>query len=187
LDLICRKLGKNNAKSKQPMTKDAHTTLREATATDLAAILLIYNEAIANTTAIYEYDPFDNNYIEQWWRQKQDNQHPVITAEVNGTLAGFATYGVFRARAAYRTTMEHSVYVSPEFQNQGIGRLLLRAIEKEANVRGVHVLVGGIDADNHVSIALHEQEGFRKAAHLHQVAFKFDRWLDLVLVEKILA
>jgi len=166
------------------MIKDVHPVLRPATEHDLSDILAIYNEAIANTTAIYEYSAFDDAYIQHWWAQKKELAHPVVIAEVDGKLAAFATYGVFRARAAYRTTMEHSVYVHPAFQKLGIGRLLLRAIEDEARRRGVHVLIGGIDADNHTSTKLHEQEGFNRAAHLHEVAFKFDRWLDLVLMEK---
>ncbi len=168
------------------MIKDVHPVLRPAAEHDLWEILAIYNEAIANTTAIYEYSAFDDAYIQNWWTQKKEGAHPVLIAEVDGRVAAFATYGVFRARAAYRTTMEHSVYVHPSFQQRGIGRLLLKAIEQEARNRGVHVLIGGIDAENHTSIRLHEQEGFTKAAHLHEVAYKFDRWLDLVLMEKIL-
>ncbi len=168
------------------MIKDVHPVLRPATNHDLSDILAIYNEAIANTTAIYEYSAFDEAYIQHWWAQKMEGDYPVIIADVDGQVAAFATYGVFRARAAYRTTMEHSVYVHPSFQQRGIGRLLLKAIEQEARNRGVHVLIGGIDAENHTSIRLHQQEGFTQAAHLHEVAYKFDRWLDLVLLEKIL-
>lgn len=166
------------------MIKDVHPVLRPATNHDLSDILAIYNEAIANTTAIYEYSAFDEAYIQHWWAQKKEGDYPVIIADVDGQVAAFATCGVFRARAAYRTTMEHSVYVHSSFQQRGIGRLLLKAIEQEARNRGVHVLIGGIDAENHTSIRLHEQEGFTQAAHLHEVAFKFERWLDLVLMEK---
>ena len=166
------------------MIKDVHPVLRPATNHDLSDILAIYNEAIANTTAIYEYSAFDEAYIQHWWTQKKEGDYPVIIADVDGQVAAFATYGVFRARAAYRTTMEHSVYVHPSFQQRGIGRLMLKAIEQEARNRGVHVLIGGIDAENHTSIRLHQQEGFTRAAHLHEVAFKFERWLDLVLMEK---
>lgn len=166
------------------MIKDAQTIIRRAQETDLNSILGIYNDAILHTTAIYEYDPFDTVYIAHWWQQKNAALHPVIVTELDGQIAGFATYGIFRTRTAYRTTMEHSVYVHPDFRRIGIGRALLRAIEAEARNRGVHVLIGGIDAENETSIRLHEQEGFRKAAHLHEVAFKFNRWLDLVLMEK---
>jgi L-amino acid N-acyltransferase YncA len=138
------------------MKKD-YSHIREATANDLDEIQTIYNEAILNTTAIYEYDPFDSAYIHEWWNQRITNNWPVIVAVCEEKVVGFATYGTFRARTAYRTTCEHSVYV---------------------------LLIGGIDADNQLSIALHESEGFTIAGHLHEVAYKFDRWLDLVFMEK---
>ncbi len=155
-----------------------------ATPDDLAAILAIYNEAILHTTAIYEYEPFDRKYIEDWWSQRMTNDWPVIIAEWNGQVAGFATYGTFRARAAYRTTREHSVYVFEAFRGKGLGRALLNRIIETAREKGVHVLIGGVDANNKLSIALHQSEGFRIAGHLREVAFKFDRWLDLVFLEK---
>jgi phosphinothricin acetyltransferase len=165
------------------MTKDSQH-LREATVSDLDAILRIYNDAIEKTTAIYDYAPFDRTYIENWWKQRQTEGWPILVAEIHGELAGFATYGTFRARAAYRSTMEHSVYVDERHRGQGLGKLLLQAIVERAKQNGVHVLIGGIDADNSQSIAMHEKEGFRVAGHLHEVAYKFDRWLDLVFVEK---
>jgi len=165
------------------MIKDSKH-LREATASDLDAILRIYNEAIEKTTAIYEYGPFDQSYIENWWKQRQTESWPVIVAEIEGEIGGFATYGTFRARAAYRSTMEHSVYVREQSRGLGLGKQLLKAIVHSAQQNGIHVLIGGIDAENALSIAMHEKEGFRIAGHLHEVAFKFDRWLDLVFMEK---
>ncbi len=167
------------------MSKDS-THLRHATAADLSAILSIYNEAIDRTTAIYEYQPFSPGYIHSWWQQRVEEQWPVLVLETNGSVAGFATYGTFRARAAYRTTMEHSVYVLESFRGNGFGKQLLAAIVEEARKNNVHVLVGGIDAENKLSIKMHEAAGFKIAGHLHQVAFKFDRWLDLVFMEMIL-
>jgi L-amino acid N-acyltransferase YncA len=167
------------------MPKDS-THLRHATPSDLAAILDIYNEAIERTTAIYEYNPFSLSYIESWWQQRQHERWPVIVIETEGVVAGFATYGTFRARAAYRSTMEHSVYVLESYRGRGFGKHLLTSIIDEAKRNQVHVLIGGIDADNKLSIELHEAAGFKIAGHLHQVAFKFDRWLDLVFMEKIL-
>jgi L-amino acid N-acyltransferase YncA len=165
------------------MQKDSEL-LRPAAHSDLNAILKIYNEAIERTTAIYEYEPFNHDYIESWWQQRVKEGWPVIVAEKEGHVIGFATYGTFRARAAYRTTMEHSVYVLEQFRGMGLGNLLLKAIIEAARNKGVHVLIGGIDADNKLSISLHESHGFRVAGHLHEVAFKFDRWLDLVFMER---
>jgi phosphinothricin acetyltransferase len=160
--------------------------LRPAVHSDLGAILNIYNEAIERTTAIYEYDPFSLDYIETWWQQRSKEGWPIIVLECDGKAVAFATYGTFRARAAYRSTMEHSVYVLEQYRGKGFGKRLLQAIIKAAGENGVHVLVGGIDADNKLSIALHESHGFRVAGHLHEVAYKFDRWLDLVFMEKML-
>lgn len=162
------------------------THLRHAALPDLKSILDIYNEAIERTTAIYEYAPFTFAYMESWWQQRQNEHWPVIVVETNGQVVGFATYGTFRARAAYRTTMEHSVYVLESFRGKGFGKQLLNAIIEEARKNDIHVLIGGIDADNKLSILMHEAAGFTVAGHLHQVAFKFDRWLDLVFMERIL-
>jgi L-amino acid N-acyltransferase YncA len=165
------------------MKKD-YSHIREATANDLDEIQTIYNEAILNTTAIYEYDPFDSAYIHEWWNQRITNNWPVIVAVCEEKVVGFATYGTFRARTAYRTTCEHSVYVLENQRGKGLGKTLLQSIVTAARNNGVHVLIGGIDADNQLSIALHESEGFTIAGHLHEVAYKFDRWLDLVFMEK---
>ncbi|MFM7234815.1 MAG: N-acetyltransferase family protein [Flavobacteriales bacterium] len=165
------------------MQKD-YSHIREATADDLDSIQTIYNEAILNTTAIYEYAPFDSAYMNEWWNQRITHCWPVLVAEHDEKVVGFATYGTFRARTAYRTTCEHSVYVLENYRGKGLGKTLLQSIVKAARANGVHVLIGGIDADNQLSIVLHESEGFRIAGHLHEVAFKFDRWLDLVFMEK---
>jgi phosphinothricin acetyltransferase len=146
----------------------------------------IYNEAIEKTTAIYEYQPFSFDYVQTWWEQRQEQKWPVLVIEKAGSVIGFATYGTFRARAAYRTTMEHSVYVLESHRGQGYGKQLLAAIVEEARKNKVHVLIGGIDANNKLSILMHEAAGFTVAGHLHQVAFKFDRWLDLVFMERIM-
>ncbi len=160
--------------------------LRAATHADLEQIRLIYNDAIANTTAVYEYEPFTTAHMEAWFSEKTDKQFPVIVADLDGKVAGFATYGTFRARAAYFRTMEHSVYVHPDFRRQGLGKILLKEIIRLAKENQVHVLVGGIDAENELSIKLHLYEGFKIAGTIHQAAWKFERWLDLVFMEKIL-
>ncbi|MHB8766428.1 MAG: GNAT family N-acetyltransferase, partial [Deferrisomatales bacterium] len=101
-------------------------------------------------------------------------------------LLGFATYGVFRAWPAYKYSVEHSVYVHPSHRGRGLGRVLLAALVARARAQGVHVLVGGIDADNRASRALHEALGFSHAGTIRQAGFKFGRWLDLAFYQLVL-
>ncbi len=160
--------------------------IRPAKTDDLTDILSMYNDAILNTTAVYEYEPFTETYINHWFKEKEASHFPVLIAENESGILGFATYGTFRHRSAYRTTAEHSVYVKSEFQGQGFGKILLDAILEEAKRNGIHVLVGGIDSSNLISIQLHQKFGFEEVARMKEVAFKFDKWLDLVLMQKIL-
>jgi phosphinothricin acetyltransferase len=98
-------------------------------------------------------------------------------------LAGFASYGIFRAWPAYKYSVEHSVYVDARFRGQGIGRRLLEAVIASAREQDYHVLIGGIDATNRASIALHERMGFTHCGTIQQVGFKFGRWLDLAFYQ----
>jgi phosphinothricin acetyltransferase len=153
-----------------------------------AAILAIFNEAIANSTAIYEYAPLKPDYMEKWFDAKAQGRYPVIGLENDaGELAGFASYGKFRDRPAYKYTVEHSVYVDTRFRGQKLGRRLLEAIIDAAGRQNYHVLVGGIDAANTVSIQLHEKLGFTHCGTVRQSGFKFGRWLDLAWYQRILA
>lgn len=152
-----------------------------------AAILDIFNDAIRNTTALYDYRPRTAESMVAWFRAKTDGSFPVVGAESDaGELLGFATYGTFRPHAAYKYTVEHSVYVHPAHRGKGVGLLLMRALIEDARRRGFHVLVGGIDATNDVSIALHRKLGFTPAGIVRQVGFKFGRWLDLAFYQLVL-
>jgi L-amino acid N-acyltransferase YncA len=153
-----------------------------------AAILDIFNEAIANSVALYDYEPRSMASMATWFAGKGLRNYPVIGAENDaGELMGFASYGQFRERPAYKYTVEHSVYVDTRFRGQGIGRALLSAAVAQAVQQDYHVMVGGIDASNSVSIKLHESLGFTYCGTVKQCGFKFGRWLDLVLYQKILA
>jgi L-amino acid N-acyltransferase YncA len=145
----------------------------------LPAIRAIFNDAIANTTALYEYEPRSESVMAEWFVGKQLANLPVLGIEVDGRLAGFATWGPFRPYPAYQFTVEHSVYVAQGCRRQGIGRSLLEAVIAAATERGLHLLVGGIDATNAPSIALHKSMGFSHAGTVHEAGFKFGRWLDL--------
>lgn len=153
-----------------------------------AAILAIFNEAIANSTALYDYKPRTTESMVGWFEAKTRGRYPVIGIEDDtGTLMGFGSYGPFRAWPAYKYTVEHSIYIDSRFRGQGHGRVLLEAIIAAAASQDYHVLVGGIDAANAVSIRLHEQLGFTHCGTVQQAGFKFGRWLDLAFYQKILA
>ena len=153
-----------------------------------AAILAIFNEAIANSTAIYEYELLKPDYMVKWFETKTRGRYPVIGFETEGgELAGFASYGKFRDRPAYKYTIEHSVYVETRYRGQGLGRRLLEAIMGAAVDQNYHVMMGGIDASNTASIKLHENLGFTHCGTIAQAGFKFGRWLDLAFYQRILA
>jgi L-amino acid N-acyltransferase YncA len=151
------------------------------------AILDIFNEAILNSTAIYEYEPRTPEWMVGWFEDKRRGNYPVVGIEdAAGQLLGFATYGVFRARPAYKYSVEHSVYVHTAHRGKGVGKALLNEVIGRARAQGYHVLVGGIDLGNEASIVFHERAGFTHAGTVRQVAFKFGRWLDLAFYQLIL-
>jgi L-amino acid N-acyltransferase len=150
------------------------------TAAHLPTIREILNEAILQTTAIYEYAPRSEETMQAWLAEREAAGIPVLGIEWEpGLLAGFATWGPFRMRAAYKYSAEHSVYVAERFRGEGIGRQLLQAIVAEAKRAELHMLVAGIDATNVASIALHSSLGFRCCGTVREAGFKFGRWLDL--------
>ncbi|NBW96640.1 MAG: N-acetyltransferase family protein [Planctomycetia bacterium] len=151
------------------------------------AILDILNDAIVNSTAIYEYHARTIDSMPAWFRAKRDGRYPVIGA-IGGSneLAGFATFGPFRAFPAYKYTVEHSVYVHRDHRGRGIGSALLRQLITAAGDQQYHVMVGVVDAANAASIGLHERAGFTRSGTIQQAGFKFGRWLDAALYQIIL-
>jgi len=151
------------------------------------AILAIFNDAILNSTALYDYKSRTKEMMAAWFETKAKGKYPVIGIENDsGELMGFGSYGTFRAFPAYQYTVEHSVYVDARFRGQGIGKRLLREIITAAQQQDYHVLVGAIDASNSVSIRLHEALGFTPCGTIRQAGFKFNRWLDLVFYQLLL-
>ncbi|MCU9958455.1 GNAT family N-acetyltransferase [Burkholderia sp. BKH01] len=144
-----------------------------------AAILEILNDAIANSTALYDYQPRPPEAMVTWFATKRAGGFPVVGAvDASGTLLGFASWGTFRAFPAYKYTVEHSVYVHRDQRGRGLGELLLREVVRRAREAQVHVLVGCIDATNAGSIALHTKLGFVHSGTITEAGFKFGRWLD---------
>jgi L-amino acid N-acyltransferase len=160
--------------------------IRDAHEGDLPAILAITNDAILNTTAIWDVDPVSLESRRDWWADRVRDGFPVLVADADGTVRGFGSYGPFRPRAGFRHTVEHSVYVAPDTQGQGIGRAMLRALIERAEAARLHVMIGGIEAGNVASIALHKAAGFQEAGTLRESGHKFGRWLDLLYMQKIL-
>jgi L-amino acid N-acyltransferase YncA len=152
-----------------------------------AEILAIFNEAIVNSTALYDYKPRTMAMMDAWFDEKAQGNYPVIGAvDDSDRLLGFATYGMFRDRPAYKYTVEHSVYVDRECRGRGVGCTLLEALIERAKSQDYHVLIGGIGADNVVSIGLHKKFGFTFCGEIREAGFKFGRWLHLVFYQLIL-
>jgi phosphinothricin acetyltransferase len=156
--------------------------------THLEDIRRIFNDAILTSTALYEYAPRTPEFMRDWLAAKRRGRFPILglTEEPGGQLLGFGTYGPFRAFPAYKYTVEHSVYVDAPHRGRGIGRMLLERLLDRAREQDRHTLVGVIDAANEASLALHRRLGFEECGRLRETGFKFGRWLDLVLVQRIL-
>jgi phosphinothricin acetyltransferase len=162
----------------------ASLQISDATEADLAGLLGIYNDVIATSTAIYSDVPVTLEERHQWWRSRTAQGYPVLAARDAHGVAGFATFGDFRAWPGYRFTVEHSVHVRANGRGQGVGTLLVQALLPRAAALGKHVMMAGVDADNAASIRFHERLGFERSGHLREVGYKFGRWLDLVFLQR---
>ena len=160
--------------------------IRDANAADAAGIAAVWNPVIRDT-------PFTFNAVEKSAEDvaamiaaRQGEGHPFLVAEAGGRLLGFASYAQFRGGVGYARTMEHTVILAPEAWGQGTGRALMAALERHARAAGVHSLIGGVSAENPAGRAFHARIGFAEVAVLPQVGHKFGRYMDLVLMQKIL-
>ena len=161
--------------------------IRLATEQDLPAMLDIYNDIIANTTAVWHYEPHTLQMRTEWFEQRQQQGFPIFVAEEAGKVLGFSTFGSFRPWPGYSKTVENSVYVAADSRGKGVANLLLPPLIEAARQLGIHAIVAGIDAENEISIALHKKFGFVEVAHFKEVGWKFGRWLDLKFLELVLA
>jgi len=161
--------------------------VRAAQSDDLAAMLAIYNDVIATSTAIYSAQPSTLDERRGWFSTRTGGGYPVLAALRGGDLVGYASFAEFRgAWPGYRHSVEHSVYVRGDSRQQGVGSALLRALFPLAAALGKHVMIGGIDAANDGSLRMHQRLGFERVAHFSEVGRKFGRWLDLVFVQRFI-
>ena len=162
-------------------------TIRDARADDIPAILAIYNDAVLNTTAIWNDTPVDAANRLAWFSQRQGAHYPVLVADAGPQgIVGYASFGDWRAFEGFRHTVEHSVYVRGDQRGSGIGKAMLAALIERARDLGKHVMVAGIEANNAASLRLHERLGFKQVALMEQVGTKFGQWLDLVFLQLML-
>lgn len=159
-------------------------TIRDAGPADAPAIAAIYNDAVVNTTAIWNEHQVDAADRLAWLTERQGQGYPVLVAvDALGDVVGYASFGDWRAWDGYRNTVEHSVYVRVDQRGAGIGKALMLALIDRARAIGKHVMVAGIEAGNIGSIRLHERLGFAQVGLLPQVGMKFGRWLDLAFLQ----
>lgn len=160
--------------------------VRAATEHDVPAIADILNEAIVHTLATWMHRPFSLEDRYEWFSVRRAQDFPILVADVDGTVAGYSTFGPFRAYDGYARTVEHSVYIHKDFRRRGLGRALMLPLIEAGRARGDHVMVGAIGLPNDASVALHAELGFVEVGRMPEVGWKFDAWRDLLLMQKVL-
>ncbi|MCR9276533.1 MAG: GNAT family N-acetyltransferase [Pseudomonadaceae bacterium] len=159
-------------------------TIRRATAADLPAITDIYNHYVEHDHATFDTRRFTATEREAWLQQFDEQRRVCLVDEHNGSIRGYACSGQFKAKRAYDTSVEVSVYLSPDCAGQGIGRSLYEILMPHLDTHGVHRAYAGIALPNAASIALHSRFEFRQIARLAEVGFKFGRYWDVVWMER---
>lgn len=163
--------------------------IRAAVEDDVPAITDIYNALVPTTTVAWTETLQTVDERARWFARQREDGFPVLVADEDGTVAGYASYGHFRGVGkwhGYRLTAEHTVHVREAAWGGGIGRSLMASLIERARATGLHVLVGAIDAENDASLRFHARLGFVEVARMPQVGCKFGRWLDLVLMQLVL-
>ncbi|MBI1885819.1 MAG: N-acetyltransferase [Chloroflexi bacterium] len=159
--------------------------VRRAEPPDLPAITDIYNHAVLTSTATFDTEP---RSLEQQrrWLDEHGEPYAVLVAVLDGEVVGWASLSPWRAKPAYRYTAEDSLYIHREHQGKAIGVILLSELLNVAEASGFHTVIAGIVPENEPSLRLHRRLGFREVGHEREVGYKFDRWLDVVLMQKLL-
>jgi L-amino acid N-acyltransferase len=160
--------------------------IRDARAADLEAINAIYNHYVPISTCTYQEQP-ETIEARQAWFAAHGPRHPILVAEDGAEIVGWGSLSPFRGRSGYRESVEDSVYIRNDRHGRGIGSLLLATLIERARSFGYHTIVGGCDAEQAASIALHERHGFVRVAHFREVGLKFGRRLDVVFLQLMLA
>ena len=157
--------------------------IRDAVPGDFEQITAIYNEVLTHSTAIYNDQPATLEDRIAWGKARLEQGYPVLVAADGPSIAGFASFGDFRSWPGYRFTVEGTVHIHADARGHGVGTELLKAITGRAKALGKHTMIAGVDAENVASLRFLERFGFIRAAHLREVGFKFNRFLDLIFLQ----
>ena len=157
--------------------------IRDAAPTDFDEITAIYNEILTNTTAIYSDRPATCQDRLAWRNERLAKGYPVLVATEDNRVLGFGSFGDFRPWPGYRFTVEGTVHIHANARGQGVGTALLKANVERARKLGKHTMIAGVDSENDASLRFLERCGFERAGQMHEVGFKFNRYLDLVLLQ----
>jgi L-amino acid N-acyltransferase YncA len=162
-------------------------TIRPVQPDDIQGITAIYAHAVTHGTASFETEPPSESEMDHRRRTLENGGFPYVVADIAGRIAGYAYAGPYRTRIAYRYTVEDSVYIHPDAQRKGIGRMLLTELLTRAEARGFRQMIAVIgDSAQLSSIALHRSLGFTAVGTFTDIGFKHGRWLDSVLMQRAL-
>jgi L-amino acid N-acyltransferase len=157
--------------------------IRDAVISDFPAVTAIYNNIVASSTAVYHDAPVTVDHLVVWWQERKKAGYPVLVAEENDQLIGFATFGDFRSWPGYRFTVEGTIHLHPDFRGRGIGRQLLDRLVDAARALGKHMMVAGVDSENLASQHFLLRYGFVESGRLKEVGYKFGHFLDLLFMQ----
>lgn len=160
--------------------------IRPAHPSDIDAILAFWNPYIRDTVVTFSSEEKTPEDLARMIARRRAEGREFLIAEEDGQVLGFVTYDQFRGGNGYAHAMEHTIILSPQAQGRGAGRILMTAIEEHARSHGVHIMVGGISAENRAGLSFHKAVGYTDAGTVRQAGYKFGRWIDLCLVQKIL-
>lgn len=160
--------------------------IREHQQSDLEEIKQLMNEQILKTDNIYDIREKTSLEISEWMKAKEQKSYPILIVEYQGEFAGFASYDDFRTKAAYQTSAESTIYLRSNYRGKGIGGLLMDRLEELARKQKKQLLVAGIDSQNLSGIEFHRGKGFEKVGEMPKIARKNGKWLNLILMQKVI-
>jgi phosphinothricin acetyltransferase len=169
-----------------PGLDSSDIAVRPSTETDVPAMLAIYAHHVGQGVGTVDPEPLHDEDIKRRRKNMLKRRLPHLVAERGGTVVGYAYAVPFRKRPAYRYAVKHSIYVHPDHLHSGIGRLLLPALIEACTDAGFRQMIAYVDAENLPSHNLHEAFGFRRAGLLEGVGYKFGRWTDSLLMQRVL-